>query len=258
MLLDRGLLEEQGSSYRTVGEIESLAIPETLQALAAARLDGLTTTERRVVQDAAVLGKTFSPDALAGLSGLERGDLESLLAGLVRKELFNLQADPRSPEHGQYGFLQDLLRQVAYDTLARRDRRDKHLAAAEQLTAKLAEDEGAEVVASHLLDAYRLDPGAADAADLRERARRALLTAGERVAGLGASSEALRFFEQAAGLSGSPAEEAAALSRAGEMAWQSGATDSARALLERTCALYEQEGEHGSYTLSTLSNSRNS
>ena len=71
MLLDRGLLAEDGSSYRVVGEVESLDVPETLQALAAARLDGLSPEERRIVQDAAVLGKTFSP--LAALAGLGRG-----------------------------------------------------------------------------------------------------------------------------------------------------------------------------------------
>ena len=64
MLLDRGLLAEDGASYRVVGEVESLAIPETLQALAAARLDSLSADERRVVQDAAVLGKTFTLNAL--------------------------------------------------------------------------------------------------------------------------------------------------------------------------------------------------
>ncbi len=131
MLLDRGLLAEDGASYRVVGEVESLAIPETLQALAAARLDSLSADERRVVQDAAVLGKTFTLSAPSVRSPASGGiELEPMLAGLVRKELLGLQADPRSPEHGQYGFLQDLIRQVAYDTLAKRDRREKHLAAA--------------------------------------------------------------------------------------------------------------------------------
>ena len=86
---------------------------------------------------------------------------------LVRKEVLGLQSDPRSPEHGQYGFLQDLLRQVAYETLPKHERRAKHLAAAEHLSSALSEDEVAEVVASHLLDAYRLDPDSDDADSLR-------------------------------------------------------------------------------------------
>ena len=56
MLLDRGLVVEDGPSYRVVGEVEALEVPETLHALVAARLDGLPAEERRLVQDASVLG----------------------------------------------------------------------------------------------------------------------------------------------------------------------------------------------------------
>ena len=243
MLLDRGLLAEDASSYRVVGEVESLAIPETLQALAAARLDTLSADERRVIQDASVLGKTFTLAALGALTGLGRDELEPMLAGLVRKELLGLQADPRSPEHGQYGFLQDLIRQVAYDTLAKRDRRAKHLAAAEHLGRSLAEDEVAEVVASHLVEAYQLDPDAEDAAELRERAGHALLVGAERAAALGAASEAARFFEQAAGLAPSPSEQSAALARAGEMLHQIGKLDSAREAFDRAYDLQLVAGD---------------
>ena len=112
-------------------------MPETLHALIAARLDGLSAEERRLLQDAAVLGKTFTRDALAALSGSE-AELEPLLAALVRKEVLGVQADPRSPEHGQYGFLQDLVRHVAYETLSKRERRARHLAAAAHLSAAFA------------------------------------------------------------------------------------------------------------------------
>src|SRR6476646_4571959 len=70
MLLDRGLLAEDGPVYRPTGEIETLEVPETLHALIAARLDGLLPDERRLLQDGAVLGKTFTARALATLSGL--------------------------------------------------------------------------------------------------------------------------------------------------------------------------------------------
>jgi predicted ATPase len=103
MLLDRGLLAQEGSVYRPVGAVETLEVPETLHALIAARLDGLLPEERRLLQDGAVLGKTFTRRALAALSGLDESELDPLLAGLVRKEVLSIQADPRSPEHGQYG-----------------------------------------------------------------------------------------------------------------------------------------------------------
>ena len=225
MLLDRGLLVEDGSAYKVVGEVEALEVPETLQALVAARLDGLAPEERRLVQDAAVLGKTFTSTSVGALTGQAEAELEPLLAGLVRKELLGLQSDPRSPEHGQYGFLQDIVRRVAYETLPKRDRRAKHLAAAEHLAATLGEDEVAEVVASHLLEAYRLDPDAPEAEALRGDAYVALLRAGERAASLGASAEAQHYFEQAAELAAEPGAEAAALVRAGEMSSQAGDPD---------------------------------
>jgi tetratricopeptide (TPR) repeat protein len=166
-----------------------------------------------------------------------------MLGGLVRKELLGLQADPRSPEHGQYGFLQDLIRQVAYDTLAKRDRRAKHLAAAEHLASAITEDEVAEVVASHLVEAYRLDPDADDAPELRERAGRALLVGADRAAALGAAGEAARFFEQVAELAASTSDQASALSRAGEMLHQTGRTEEARVAFERAHALYTEAND---------------
>src|SRR6266536_1617923 len=187
MLLDRGLLVQEGSAYRLTGAVESLEVPETLHALIAARLDGLAADERRLLQDGAVLGKTFTRQGLAACSGLEERQLEELLVLLVRKEVLGLQADPRSPEHGQYGFLQDLVRHVAYETLSRHERRARHLAAAAFLRSSFPEeDEIAEVVAAHYVDAYEANPEAADAADVRRQTHEALVRAGERAESLAA------------------------------------------------------------------------
>jgi predicted ATPase/class 3 adenylate cyclase len=243
MLLDRGLLVQEGSTYQLAGEVDTLEVPETLHALIAARLDGLASEERRLLGDAAVLGKTFTPQALAALSGVEPDRLDELLTGMVRREVVGLQSDPRSPEQGQYTFLQDLLRHVAYETLPKRERREKHLAAAEHLSAALSEEEVSEVVASHLLDAYRLDPQADDSEGLRQQAHEALLRAGSRASSLGASTEARRYFEQAADLGAEPHDRAAALSRAGEMALAAADTDGASRLFEQAIDLYESSGD---------------
>jgi class 3 adenylate cyclase/tetratricopeptide (TPR) repeat protein len=252
MLLDRGLLVEDGAAYKVVGEVETLEVPETLHALVAARLDGLSPEQRRLVQDAAVLGKTFTLASLAALTAQTEAELEPLLTGLVRKELLGLQADPRSPEHGQYGFLQDIIRRVAYETLPKRERRSRHLAAAEHLAATLGEDEVAEVVASHLLEAYKLDPDAPEAEALRAHAYGALLRAGERAASLGASAEAQRYFEQAAELGVGPEEQAAALVRAGEMTLRTG-DERGRPIFEQALELYEKVGNtHAGAKASTL------
>jgi class 3 adenylate cyclase/tetratricopeptide (TPR) repeat protein len=243
MLLDRGLLVQEGTAYRLTGPVGALEVPETLHALIAARLDGLSAEERRLLQDAAVLGKTFTQDALAALAGAD-AEIEALLTTLVRKEVLGVQADVRSPEHGQYGFLQDLVRHVAYETLSKRERRARHLGAAAHLSAAFAdEDEVVEVIASHYLAAHEAAPDAADAAEIKEQARATLARAGERAASLAAAAEARRYFEQAAELADDPSERAALLDDAGEMARRAADPDSARRLFEQSIELHEQQGD---------------
>ena len=73
MLLDRGLVEPDGDGFRVSGPVEALEVPETLHALIAARLDGLEPDGARVLEDAAVLGKTFTQSGLVAVSGSARG-----------------------------------------------------------------------------------------------------------------------------------------------------------------------------------------
>ncbi len=243
MLLDRGLLERSGETYKPTGPIEELAVPETLHALLAARLDGLTAEERALVHDASVLGKTFTKQGVAALGGKDEAEIEPILFGLVRKEVLSLQADARSPEHGQFGFLQDLLKRVAYETLSKADRKTRHVAAARHLaTAWSDEQEIVEVVAAHYLEAYRLLPDAEDAADLKRQAREALARAGERAASLAATVEAAGVFAQAAELTDDPLEEARLRDRAGRSAYSGGDMEAAQRELERAQELYSGVG----------------
>jgi class 3 adenylate cyclase/tetratricopeptide (TPR) repeat protein len=244
MLLDRGLLTEEENVYRPTGPIDSLEVPETLQALIAARLDGLTAEERRVIQDASVLGKAFFKEALAAVGGVSDAELEPVLSGLVRKEVLSIQADLRSPERGQYGFLQDLVRKVAYDTLAKKERKTKHLAVATYLERTWGEDDGeiAEVLASHYGDAYRAAPDAPDAAELKAKARHSLTRAGEWAASLAASEEAQRDFEQAIELADEPLEQAELHEKAGRMAHRGTRAPEAEEHFERAIALFDSIG----------------
>ena len=245
MLLDRGLLVEEGSVYRPTGPIESLEVPETLHALIAARLDGLDPQERLVVQDGSVLGKTFFEEGVAAVSGLAEAELGPILAALVRKEVLTLQSDPRSPERGQYSFLQDLVKQVAYNTISKKERKTKHLAAASfiRTTWQGDEDEVVEVVASHYLQAYELDPRANDAAQIKGDAGAMLERAGGRAASLGANLEAQKYFQQAAELSDVGIERISMIERAGEMALAGARLDEANSLLTEALEGYESLGE---------------
>jgi class 3 adenylate cyclase/tetratricopeptide (TPR) repeat protein len=241
MLLDRGLLVQDGPAYRPAGAIDSLEVPETLHALIAARLDGLPADERRLLQDGAVLGKTFSRDGLAALSGHAPDHIDELLSSLVRKEVLGVQADPRSPEHGQYGFLQDLVRHVAYETLSRHDRRARHLAAAEHLTVEM--DEAIEVVAAHYVAAYEAAPDAEDAVEIKAKACDALVQAGRHAQSLAAAAEARRYYEQAARLIGDRIEGAKLLAEAGEMAGHAGDADATERLLTEAVGIFDEAGD---------------
>jgi tetratricopeptide (TPR) repeat protein len=244
MLLDRGLLVQEGSVYRPTGEIPSLEVPETLHGLVASRLDGLPAEERRLLQDAAVLGKTFTRQGLAAVEGVTEAELDPLLASLARKEILGVQADPTSPEHGQYGFLQDLVRHVAYETLSKKERRARHLAAAAYLVDAFPnEDEITEVLASHYLDAYTALPDAEDAAEVKAKACAALARAGGRAESLGASGEALRYLAQAAELTDDALERAALFDRAGWLAVYVPDWPEAERLLGESIALYTVAGE---------------
>jgi class 3 adenylate cyclase/tetratricopeptide (TPR) repeat protein len=245
MLIDRGVLTRDGATYRVPEAVPALEVPESLHALIAARLDNLNPAERSVVQNAAVLGKMFTVPAVAKVAGMGQDALLPLLAALVRKEILSVQADPRSPERGQYGFLQDLVRRVAYERLPKQERKVKHLAAAEYLATAWAEDEGeiAEILASHYLEAYAAAPHAPDAPQIQGRARETLTQAGERAGSLGANGEAQRYFEQAAGLEEDPLARARLLERAGQAAHLARNLSAARTHYDAATATFQARGD---------------
>src|SRR6185369_2221296 len=111
MLLAQGKLVKDGEAYRPTGTLDDLAVPETLTALIAARLDGLDAADRALVEDAAVLGQSFTVAGLAAVAGQAPAGVETRLRALVRRELLVLDDNPRSPERGQYGFVQALIRE---------------------------------------------------------------------------------------------------------------------------------------------------
>ncbi|MEX0625860.1 MAG: adenylate/guanylate cyclase domain-containing protein, partial [Chloroflexota bacterium] len=190
MLLQDGRLELRDGAYRPIGDLSTLAVPATLHALIAARLDAIDAADRSLLQYASVLGQTFTLQGLKAVTG-QGDDLEARLHGLVRRELLTLDTDPRSPERGQYGFVQALVRDVAYGTLTKRDRKVVHLAAGEHFES-LQDDEIIDATASHYLDAYRSAPDDPDADRIRAHAAELLQRAAERATALGSHEQAVR------------------------------------------------------------------
>jgi class 3 adenylate cyclase/predicted ATPase len=201
-LIDRDVVVPVGGVYRLVGDVGELTVPDSLHALLAARLDALDPQLRSLVADAAVLGSSFPAEALIAVSGRDTASVQGGLAELLRREVFEITADPLSPQRGAYRFGQSLLRQVAYDTLARRDKKVRHLAVAAHLRNTFANDgdEVSEVIAQHYLDALAAIPEDADAADIRDQAIAALVRAAERAERSGAPGRAGEAFAEAATL----------------------------------------------------------
>jgi len=244
MLQDRGLLVQDGAQYVLTGDVSDLEVPETLHALVASRLDGLSAGERSLLQAASVLGQSFTAAGVAALSDRPEPEVVGLLDGLVTKQVLSRDDDPRSPERGHYVFLQALLRTVAYGTLARRTRKALHLAAARYLERTWPGEQAdiAEVLASHYLEAIQADPAADDVTALRALARERLAGAGRAAASLVLGPEAQRYFEQAAELADDDLERAALLEQAGKALRQSGESDAAEGQLRRAIDLYRRAG----------------
>ena len=252
MLVAEGRLTETDGVYAPTGDLEHLAVPDTLTALIASRLDALDPADRALLQDASVLGQSFTPEALAAVSQATSDNLEQRLRQLARRELLVLRADPRAPDRGQYAFVQSLIREVAYHTLARPDRKARHLAAARYFEG-LPTDELAGALAGHYLAAHE-NAAAGDEADaLAAQARVALKGAAERAATLGAWGQSHRFLRQALSVTTSDAERAELHVRAGDAASRSGDHAQANEQYGAASALYRALGdEMADLTASTL------
>jgi tetratricopeptide (TPR) repeat protein len=210
MLLDRGQLVAEEDAYSLSGPIDRLDVPETLHSLVAARIDANEPEDRSLLADGAVLGQSFTVAALAGTTGRSEDALQPGLDRLVRRELLIRDDDPRSPERGQYRFVQAVVREVAYETLAKADRRAKHLAAARYFES-VGEEELSGVLATHYLEALRATPPGPEADALAAQARIALRAAAERATALHAWSVAVHHLSAALEITDDDAERVSLL-----------------------------------------------
>ena len=186
MFVDEGVLRAgPDGAWQTTSDVADVRIPPSISALLGARLQVLGTSERLTAQRASVVGREFDRSAVVELSPEpERASLPGALSGLVRKEIVRREgADPMSPA---YAFRHALIREAAYEGLAKGERAHLHARFADwvERTAgeRLAEVE--EIVGYHLEQAHRyrreLGDSGPDVADLGERAGQLLRTSGER------------------------------------------------------------------------------
>ena len=156
MLVDEGLIRFESGRWHAAPDVPEIAVPPTIQALLAARLDRLTTDERLVIEPAAVIGQSFVMDAVCQLTRQTRDDVSARLDSLTSKQL--VEPDPRRPaEEEAFRFHHVLIRDTAYDGILKRARATFH----EQFVewADGVNREGAteyeEILGYHLEQAYR-------------------------------------------------------------------------------------------------------
>jgi hypothetical protein len=185
-------------------DLAAIGAPASLQALVSARLDTLSGDQRRVVDRASVAGDSVEPVLLAELCP-DVPDLQHVLAGLVRAQILRVEANRLSSEQGRYQFVQSAVRQVAYGTLSRRDRKQAHL---DVLAAMLRQwsDELAPVVAQHCIAAVEAVPDDPDVDELNTRAVGYLRQAADRARSLGSPKEAAGHLVRALELASDPAD----------------------------------------------------
>ncbi len=181
MLTDRGVLERRGHVFEIASSAQ-IAVPETLQALIAARLDTLPAERKSLLQAAAVVGRAFWSGAVASVSGVAPDAVEEALHELARKEFVRRVRTSSVQGEEEYSFWHALVREVAYRQIPRAARAAKHLSAAEWIE-RLAGDrvtDYAELLAHHYDRALELSRTAgADTTDLEEQTKRFLVLAGD-------------------------------------------------------------------------------
>jgi hypothetical protein len=206
MLQSQELIAPAGDGRFTAsGDFTEMETPDSLQGLIGARLDQLGTDERALLQDAAILGQSFTVEGLQALRDEPLDHLTAALQPLVSREVLSVNQDPRSPERGQYRFVQSIIREVAHDRISKANRLARHVRVAEYFESE-NDPELAGIVASHYLDALEVAPSDEERTELRPKAIGALLAAADRADALQSHPQVVRLSLRGIELTDDPAE----------------------------------------------------
>ncbi|MEP1208110.1 MAG: AAA family ATPase [Rhizobiaceae bacterium] len=150
-IIGSDILQDAGDTFELSGPLESLSIPDTLQASLMARLDRLPQV-REIAQLGSVLGREFAYQMILGLSNIRDVTLQEGLDQLVDAELLYQRG---RPPRARYVFKHALVMDAAYSSLLRRPRQQYHRQVAELLEAKFPDvvEAHPELLAHHFSEA---------------------------------------------------------------------------------------------------------
>ena len=204
MLIDRGQLTRTDDTWSVVESASAVDVPDSVQALVAARIDLLVEADKEALQTAAVIGRVFWTAPVYDL-------LSSQPDFRVLEERDFIRLQPRSSIPGQreYAIKHALTRDVAYSSLPRARRAHLHAAFAAWLERFAGDnsDQHAALLAHHYAEAVRaenVELAWADAepelASLRAKAVNWLRRAADLAAGRYEIDEALSLLHRAAAI----------------------------------------------------------
>jgi predicted ATPase/class 3 adenylate cyclase len=186
--------EQFAELYLERGSVDDLQLPETLQGIVAARLDGLPSDEKAVLRDASVVGKVFWTGALHRDEPVSR----PLLHALARKGFLTYQRRSSIEGEGEWAFAHMLLRDVAYGQIPRAERAEKHRETAEWIESLGRSEDHAELLAFHWSSALELARASGqETGDLEKPARLAFRAAGERALAVNSYRAAATYYREA-------------------------------------------------------------
>ena len=204
MLVDQGTLRFVRGSWDLARSVDELHIPSSVQAVLAARLDALPEHEKRVAQVASVIGRVFWDQLVAHIAGSHVASIHEPIRALQAKDLLVTREPSALAGAAEYGFRHALIRDVAYESLPKRERAVLHREIARWAERELADriEEFGELIASHLGSsmAYEDELGQGEPAsrrELREQTYRAALRAARRAAAMTQLGEAERWYRTA-------------------------------------------------------------
>ncbi|MBI1926342.1 AAA family ATPase [Candidatus Poribacteria bacterium] len=236
LLIDSGAVYREGNVWVAKAEIESLAVPDTIQGVIMSRIDRLEEEVKYVLQCASVIGRLFRHRLLAYTSQRER-DLDQHLWRLEDRDLVY---EERAVPELEYSFKHVLTQETAYQSLLARRRAAFHRKVAEGIEALYRErlEEFYEELAYHYDESGEV-----------EKTVEYLLKAGEKARRAYVNDEAIRYFQRALErLDGSPLGESrpdwrlAALKRLGQISHGIGKLAEAEAYFQQAIALGRKMG----------------
>ncbi|MFY9587202.1 MAG: adenylate/guanylate cyclase domain-containing protein [Actinomycetota bacterium] len=247
MLFDRGVLSREGGKVQLIDELE-VSVPDSIQALIAARLDTVPPARKALIQDAAVVGKVFWSGALAAIGEISDEDARTALHELARREIVRPARVSSVKDQAEYAFWHVLVRDVAYGQIPRPARVRKHRAAAEWIeqTGGDRVADHAELLAYHYeqaVDLARASGLGEEIRPLEQQARRFLELAGDRARPLD-SERAARYYSRALELADD--DDPRRIDLVNQMAWavsQTGAVAALIPILEKEADGFRARGD---------------